>query len=289
MKIHLNRAGQSLGQFTPHEIRAGYREGKFTGTDLAWHDGMPSWKPLAEVIGEIAPEEAGATPPVPPVTESGPAWEQRKELGFFPALGETIRGVLLEPGKTFSTMRRTGGFGAPLFFYVLISMVGVLAGLVYQEVFKSFEPSGTPEQQAMAAMMGSALVVGATIMLMPVFLIICAFVGAGIMHLALIVVGGATRPFEATFRVLCYASGATAVLQLLPGCGALIAVVWTVVAEIIGLAEVHNIGKGRAALAVFLPLIVCCGFLLALGALAAYFIGDAAGGMSALLEKMKQQ
>ena len=50
MKIHLNRAGQSLGQFTPEEIRAGFREGKFVGTDLAWRDGMASWQPLSEVI-----------------------------------------------------------------------------------------------------------------------------------------------------------------------------------------------------------------------------------------------
>lgn len=160
--------------------------------------------------------------------------------------------------------------------------------MVYQEVFKSFDPGGGAGEQAVAGMPGPAVVMGATIMLLPIILVIGAFVGSGIMHLALMVVGGATRPFEATFRVLCYASGATAVLQLLPGCGALIAAIWTIVAEIIGLAEVHNIGKGRAALAVFLPLIVCCGFFLALGVLAVYLIGDAAGGMSAILEKMRQ-
>ncbi|MBE2181553.1 MAG: YIP1 family protein [Chthoniobacterales bacterium] len=289
MKIHLNRAGQTLGQFTPHEVRSGYREGRFTGTDLAWHDGMPSWRPLAEVIDEIAPDEDGAPPVVTTAAESGPAWEQRAELGFFPALGETIRGVLLEPGKTFVSMRRSGGLGAPLFFYVLLGTLGGLAGVVYQEVFKSFESGGGAEQQALSGMPGSAVVMGATIMLLPIILVIGAFVGSGIMHLALMIVGGATRPFEATFRVLCYANGAAAVLQLLPGCGALIAAVWTIVVEIIGLAEVHNIGKGRAALAVFLPLIVCCGFLLALGVLAVYLIGDAAGGMSAILEKLRQQ
>ena len=59
VKIHLNRGGQSLGQFTPEDVRSGYREGKFAGTDLAWRDGMPMWKPLSEVIDELAPDDGG--------------------------------------------------------------------------------------------------------------------------------------------------------------------------------------------------------------------------------------
>ena len=98
MKIHLNRAGQSLGQFTPDEVRSGFQDGKFTATDLAWRDGMPMWKPLGEVIDEIAPDSAltepGAVAPPIPVTADVFPWEQRAEKGFLHALLETIR---LEP------------------------------------------------------------------------------------------------------------------------------------------------------------------------------------------------
>ena len=84
MKIHLNRAGQSLGQFTPEEIRAGFREGKFVGTDLAWRDGMASWQPLSEVIDEIAPEtEESGVPPLL-AAAGGLPWERRAEVGFSP-------------------------------------------------------------------------------------------------------------------------------------------------------------------------------------------------------------
>jgi len=278
MKIHLNRAGQSLGQFTPEEVRAGFREGKFSGSDLAWRDGMGAWRPLSEVIDEMAPDTVATS--VPPLSADGLPWERRAETGFFTALFETIRLVLLEPRTAFKAMRRTGGLGAPLFFFVLVGTVGGTAGVFYQAVFNSLESGGSPEQQAVAAMFTSTVAIGLTIMLLPIFLSLLAFGSAGLVHLALILVGGAHRPFEATFRVACYAGGATAALQLLPICGAIAASVWNFVCMVIGLSEVHGIGKGRATIAVMLPSIVCCGLLLAgLAALVAAF-----GGMGELLK-----
>jgi hypothetical protein len=282
VKIHLNRAGQSLGQFNPDEVRSGYESGRFTATDLAWCDGMPMWKPLAEVIDELAPSAAGVAAASLTVVESGgPAWENRAELGFFAALIETIRAVLLEPTKSFAGMRQTGGFGGPLFFFVLTGTVGGLAGIVYQTMLSAVQTGGSAEENAMAAMFTSTFAIGATIMLLPLFLAAAAFLSSGLIHLALMVVGGARRPFEATFRVACYAGGATAVLQLLPVCGAIVASVWNFVLLIFGLAEVHGIGKGRAAVAVLLPSIVCCLIILVIAAVAAASLGGAA----ALLEQ----
>lgn len=270
-----------MGQFTPEEVRAGYREGKFSASDLAWHDGMASWRPLSEVIGEIAPErDGGAVPPLP-VVQGGLPWEKRAESGFFASLLETARLVLLEPKAAFAAMKPAGGMGAPLFFFVLLATIGGVAGIFYQSVYSSLESAASPEEKAMMAMFTSTAAIGITIMLLPVFLAAVAFVSAGLVHLSLILVGGAKRPFEATFRVACYAGGATSVLQLLPICGAIAASIWNFVCMVIGLSEVHGIGRGRATLAVMLPSIVCCGLLLAGGvALVAAF-----GGMDGLLQQ----
>jgi hypothetical protein len=284
VKIHLNRGGQALGQFSPEEIRAGYREGKFLGSDLAWRDGMPSWKPLADVVDELAPEAEAVAAPLT-TAPAGIPWERRAETGFLSALLETIRLVLLEPSKAFATMAPTGGMGAPLFFFVLVGSIGGLVGVFYQAVFNAINPASTPEEQAMVAMLGSAVVIGGSIMFMPVLLVAVAFVTSGLIHLALMLLGGANRPFESTFRVVCYAGGSTAVLQLLPVCGAIAAMVWNFVVMIIGISEVHKIGKGRAVAAVLLPSIVCCGLLLAL----AFMAIAAAGGMAVLLEQAARQ
>jgi hypothetical protein len=45
----------------------------------------------------------------------------------------------------------------------------------------------------------------------------------------------------------------------------LVAFVWLLVQEIIGFSRAHNIEMGKAALAVFLPMIVCCGCLALIG------------------------
>jgi len=286
MKIHLNRSGQSLGQFTPEEVLAGYREGKFSATDLAWRDGMAAWRPLAEVIDELAPELAeGGAPPLPVAVQEGLPWERRAESGFLAALFETIRLVLLEPKAAFTAMKPTGGLGAPLFFFVLLATIGGVAGIFYQTVYSSLESGASAEEKAVAAMFTSTLAIGMTIMLLPIFLAALAFISAGLVHLALIIVGGAKRPFEATFRVACYAGGATAVLQLLPMCGTIAASIWNFVCMVIGLSEVHGIGKGRAVVAVLLPSIVCCGLIAA----AAVALVAAFGGMTELLQQAVEQ
>lgn len=280
MKIHLNRGGQSLGQFTPEEVRAGFREGRFLGTDLAWRDGMPMWKPLAEVIDELAPQAdtpAGAVAPAVPV-ETGFPWEKRREVGFFPAVFETIRLVLIEPGRAFTAMPLSGGLGAPLFFYVLIGTIGALVGVFYQTAFGVMDTAATPEQQAVMAALSSVAVIGAVIMLMPFVLVAVAFFSAGLLHLMLMVLGGANRPFEATFRVVCYAGGATAVLQLLPICGSWLATGWYLVALIIGISQVQNIGKWRAAVAILLPAVLCCVLILTVIIGTVVFLGGAAAG-----------
>jgi hypothetical protein len=192
--------------------------------------------------------------------------------------------VLLEPSAAFGAMRQMGGFGAPLFFFVLLGTVGALAGIFYQKVFSSLDQTAPSEQQAMAAMISSTLAIGISIMTLPFVLAAWAFINAGMVHLALILVGGAKRPFEATFRVGCYAAGSTALLQLLPVCGTAVGWVWTLVLEIIGVSKVHGIGMGRAGLAVLLPLVVCCGLVSAV-VLAAIV---AVGGVAEFLQAMQE-
>jgi hypothetical protein len=73
------------------------------------------------------------------------------------------------------------------------------------------------------------------------------------------IVGGANQPFETTYRVLAFSQGSTGPLQMIPVCGGAIAGVWALICNCIGLARAHGTDTGRAVLAVFLPLIVCCG------------------------------
>jgi hypothetical protein len=280
MKIHLSRAGQSLGQFTPEELRAGYAEGKFVAADLAWRDGMASWQPLAGVIDELAPageDVAGAAVAAASV-ESGPPWEFRGERGVLSALLETIRLFLLEPTSTFTAMRRTGGLGAPLFYYVILGSVAGMAVLLYQAVWQSVgksEPSGS--EALLASWLSSPVIIGASIVLLPLYVIFEAFLSSVLTHGALLLVGGARRPFQATFRVVSYAGGSSYVLQLLPLIGVLAAMASNLVLKVIGLAVVHEISRTRAVVAVILPALIFLLFWVAIAVLATTAILSALG------------
>jgi hypothetical protein len=154
--------------------------------------------------------------------------------------------------------------GAPLFFFVLLSTFGGLAGVIYNVILQSLGVAEEGKDEMAAAMFGSAIGIGLVIMMLPVLFAATAFVTAGLIHLALMLIGGANRPFEATFRVACYSGGATAVFQFLPVCGPLVASVYNFILMILGLSKVHEITTLRAAIAVVLPTVVCCGLFAAL-------------------------
>ena len=279
MKIHLSRAGQSLGQFTPEELRGGYTGGKFLPSDLAWRDGMVSWRPLGEVIDELAPAGApaeAATGEAQPL--AGPPWEFRGERGVLPALLETIRLFLLEPTSTFKTMGRTGGLGAPLFYYVILGSVAGMAAIFYQAVWQSVGTTDSSGSEAMlASWMSSPVIIGASIVMLPLYVIFEAFFSSLLTHGALLLVGGARRPFQATFRVVSYAGGSSYVLQLLPLIGVLAAIAGNLVLKVIGLAVVHEISRTRAAVAVLLPALLFLLFWVAIAVFAATVLLSAMG------------
>jgi hypothetical protein len=78
------------------------------------------------------------------------------------------------------------------------------------------------------------------------------------------ILSGARQGYETTFRVLAYAQGSTAWMQVIPIFGPLIGGIWALVIEIVGLSKAHEISAGKATLAVFLPVIFClvvCGIM----------------------------
>jgi hypothetical protein len=249
-------------------------------------------QPLPEAFVRFCPScgaaiEAGAEaapPPLPPATAAegdGIPWEPRR-LGLLDAFFETTRMVLGRPTAFFRAMPKRGGLGAPLGYAVLVGWLGLVVSAVYQAILHSVLGSGLgglaerPEWTRVAAFVEgwAALVVQAVFG--PIFVAIGLLIGAGVCHVMLLLLGGARRDFEATFRVMSYAQAAS-VLLLVPFCGQLVFAVWALVLYVIGLAEAHGIGHGRAAAAVLLPvMILCC----CCAGLVLFVIGGVAAGLS---------
>jgi hypothetical protein len=263
--IHVNRGATSLGAFPEEEVREGLRTGRFASSDLGWREGMPSWKPLSEFSEFAAAAPAGPPPQIgaPSTAEtatarSGLPWEHRQERGFVNAFIETLAMVLTKPDQAFRTMKTEGGLAEPLIYALIGGCVGGIVSLLLSLGLQSIGLFAG-QRDTFAALAGIGVGSIALIVLVPVFILIGLFIGAAIVHLCLMIVGGANKPFEATFRVLAFSQGSTGPLQIIPLCGGLISGVWALVVNCIGLARAHQTTTGRAVLAVFLPLVVCCG------------------------------
>ena len=272
-QIHIGRGTTNLGAFTEEEVRQGLQSGQFLPADLGWTEGMENWKPLSEfphlTSAPASPLFAPGTPLSSIEGESVPRqglpWDDREKLGFVNAFTETVKLILMEPVKAFLMMKREGGLGGPLLFAIASGWIGGAAALVYNFTWQTIlhHSMGTHSMPAgMPAIFSgeglTAITLGAMLILLPVILTVGIFIGSGITHLCLMLVGGAKQPFETTFRVACFSIGATGLLQLLPLCGGYAYAIWNLVAQCIGISKAHEIPTGKAVTAVLLPMAVCC-------------------------------
>lgn len=226
----------------------------------AWH---PSWPPESE-----------------PAARSGIPWEDRQRLGFLPALFATIRLSLFEPTHFFSRLHPRGAtppppggpIANPILYAIVVGVPGAVASIFWQFVVASLGLfSGGDAGEALFSV-GTSIIVAA---LSPILIPITLLVATAIIHLFLLLFGGAKEGFLATFRVLCYAS-APELFQLIPICGIVSGIWWVVIAGI-GLKAVHRTTSPRAFGAILLPGLACCGLIAFLLLMA---------GMAGLLEAM---
>jgi hypothetical protein len=279
--IHIARGETKLGDFPEEEVREGLRTGRFTPADLGWREGMSNWAPLAQ-FPELASAEAPlaapgmipsseATPGTLAGTATGLPWDRRHELGLFPAFFETLKLVLLNPSTAFSAMKPEGGLGEPLIYALIGGSLGCVVYFLFSIFMSSFGIMSN--RNALAGLMGLGVGTVLIFLLIPLFVALGLFIGSAIIHLCLTLVGGARRSFETTFRVVCFSAGSTYPLMIVPLCGGIIAGVWCLVVECIGLARAHGTTTGRAVLAVALPVIVCCGGGFVLAVIGGIFAG----------------
>lgn len=252
--IHLNRNREALGQFTPQEVANGLRDGRFRGSDLAWREGMQSWRPLSELILELPEPEAEQRRQTeqPEVSaDEMPSWEKREQLGVVMAVTQTIGEVLFSPVRSFAGMRPQAGIDNALWYLLLVGVpCGVVSNIYFYALVSTLHGLGSLLDEKMMPTLPGFL---NGMLLLPIYLTLKAFFYAGIFHVMMWVMGARTRRFDATFRVVCYVTGSTAILELIPVFGYLIAVIWQSFGWLLGLREVHQTTTWRTAVAISLP------------------------------------
>jgi len=194
-------------------------------------------------------------------------WDVESKGEWLRAFWNTLTSSLRDPISFFNAVPRNQQFARPWIYAVLISIIVFICLAAYQVGFGALGMGTELVQSFKNALIPSSFVIGPlsiffivlfALIVMPIATTVGLFVQAALFHLGLLLVGGAKRDFISTFRTACYSIGPQ-IFQIIPIFGAMIAGIWVIVLNIIGLKVVHETSYGKSAFAVFLPLIVCCG------------------------------
>lgn len=210
-------------------------------------------------MSEMPPMTPPAAPPQP---AAALPWEEPSAgLG---SIVPTVAAFVARPTESFSRMSVTVDLVRPIAYFVILVLAAACVNQLWSfllfdsilEVARSMAGSQF-EKLAPLIQRPGVLQLILTLVVTPLLALIALFIWSGLVHLALVLVGGANKGFTATLRVICYAQ-TTQLAVLIPFLGGIVGFFWRLVLEMIGLSEAHKTDVWKAAVAVLLPLVVCC-------------------------------
>jgi hypothetical protein len=189
--------------------------------------------------------------------------------GYYTRYIDIVQKVVKTPAAFYHDMPKLGGLVEPLIFMIAMGMVAGIVRAVLGIV-----------GIGMAASFLAALV---SIVIVPIFVAIFGFIGAGILFFIWKLMGS-QEPYEVAFRCLAYAAAITpitAVLNVIPYIGPIIGLLWMTYLLVNASTEVHHI-QPRLAWIVF-------GVICAIFAVASVNSQFAARKMASRLETLQHQ
>ncbi len=225
---------------------------------------IPFFEPKADP-GTVEPgEEKGHEKPEEgegkDVHRRGSPWENLSNLGLWQGIYQTLKAVLFSPEKLFRTLTYRGGIKEPLAFGILVACLGAMIGFFWKFLILSggLLSFAYPLFGQLTAALGFLVV----IVIIPVLVTSFIFIYSGILHLFLRILRAGQNGFEASFRVVSY-SQAAQVWSLIPFFGGLVAGIWQLIVQIIGLREIHETSYLRVIIAFLIPVAII--FFLVIG------------------------
>ena len=169
------------------------------------------------------------------------------------SFADVVRRVVLQPVGFFAGLPRRGSLLNPLVFALICTEIAAILGGILSlagagGAFVTGYGFQVPENQGLGEFIGS-------VVFAPIGGAIGVFVVAGIAHLLVRLVVGATNAgFGATFRVAAYTS-VTSLVSWIPVVGGILAL-YGIYLAVVGIREMHNTTTRDALVVVVLPVIV---------------------------------
>ena len=179
---------------------------------------------------------------------------------------EKIKGILTEPSKTFDALKGET-LGESIKYYAFIAAISAaLNTLLFTLAF------GTMFGQLGTMMGASAGVAGAVVFFVFLFIfgIIGVLISGAIFHIFVYLAGG-RKGLTQTIKAVIYGSTPGLLIGWIPFIG-MIGGLWSLVLEVLGIRQLHEMTTGRAVLAVVIMLVVLVIVTVLLAAVIAAFV-----------------
>ena len=153
---------------------------------------------------------------------------------YIKSIPDTIKKVMINPVGFFKDMPKSGGFVEPLIFMVCMGLVVSVINAILAVFGLGF--------------LGSFVMVVASIVIVPIVVVIFGFVGALILFIIWKIMGS-QESFETAYRCAAYAIGIspiTTIINLIPYLGALLCLLWMTYLMVVASVEVHNLNRKTA-------------------------------------------
>ena len=209
-------------------------------TPASYPPGPPSFDP------------PGAPPPAVPPAAVIP-WEEPGRPWLSGAI-ETVKLLISSPRGAYERVPVRADVLRPVLFALLLGWIGLLFSSMWELTLGDMMRNMMPQSGQPSPPRAIYLVM---MMFGPVVVAVGLLVSSALIHVALMLVGGAKNGFVATLRAISYAQAAN-VAMVLPFCGSLLASVGIIVLQIIGVSVLHRISIGKAIVGVLIPLVACC-------------------------------
>ncbi len=186
---------------------------------------------------------------------------------------EKVKGILTEPVKTFDTLKGET-LGESIKYYAVIAAISAaLNALLFAFTF------GTMFGQLGMMIGAGAGAAGAIVFFVVLFIfgIIGTFIGGAIFHIFVYLAGG-RKGLNQTIKAVIYGSTPGLLLGWIPLIGVL-AGIWSLVLEVLGIRQLHEMTTERAVLAVVIMLVVLVILTVLLAAVIAAFVFGLGGAV----------
>jgi hypothetical protein len=166
---------------------------------------------------------------------------------------EKVKGFMLEPSKTFDATKEDTLEDALKYYVGITAIFSALSAVLFVFASKLLGSMMGGFGKMLGAGAGIAGAISIFVMSL-ILIVIGAFIGGAIVHIFVYIVGG-RKGIAKTIIALMYADTPYLLFGWIPLIG-LIAAIWALVLNVLGIRKFQELTTGRAILAIFMPLII---------------------------------